>query len=79
MKKSHAELEAELQRVQAELHECRQQQSPLLQRQLEQAERRYDDLLAHMRDGCALHEIICDESALAIRRRRTDRANPRAA
>src|SRR6266851_649693 len=61
MKKSHAELEAELQRVQAELHECRQQQSPLLQRQLEQAERRYDDLLAHMRDGCALHEIICDE------------------
>jgi signal transduction histidine kinase len=66
MKESRAALEAELTRVMAELQECREQHRPVLLRQLEQAERRYDELLAHMRDGCALHEIVCDENGRPV-------------
>jgi PAS domain S-box-containing protein len=33
---------------------------------LERSERRYDELFARMRDGCGLHEIICDDAGRPV-------------
>ncbi len=60
MAKTRAQLEAELQ----ECREARKRTST--ETRLLDAERRYQDLFAHLRDGCGLHEIILDDQGRPV-------------
>ncbi len=67
MAKTRAQLEAELEQVRTQLQECvRGRRRSSAESRLEQAERRYDELFARMRDGCGLHEIICDDQGRPV-------------
>ena len=61
MPRTRAELQAELEDVRRELAACRRTRARTsLEGRLQDAERRYDELFARMRDGCGLHEIVLD-------------------